>query len=364
MGGEQVPDNEGSLRTRRRPARRRRGPRADRGGRAAGRRHPRRDRRRARRARPRRRRRSTTSTRRSRSSTSTSSRRATRGDVTDASRRARSRPTRCSSSSRTSAGCSLLTGRPGGRAREAHRARRPPRQAGDGRGQPAPRRLDREELPQPGPAVPRPDPGGDDRPRARGREVRLPQGLQVLDVRHLVDPPGGRARARRQGADDPHAGARGREAEQDRPPERKLRRGARPRADARRDRRATSSSRSTRSSRSRARAQAPISLEKPVGDEEESKFGDFLADQHGAAPGGGRRDHAPPRGAARDARHALATASAACSSSATASTASPRTLDEVGRAFNVTRERIRQIENQSLRKLQSLPAAARLRGVA
>ena len=30
----------------------------------------------------------------------------------------------------------------------------------------------------------------------------------------------------------------------------------------------------------------------------------------------------------------------------------PRTLDEVGRTFNVTRERIRQIENQSLKKLQ------------
>ena len=43
---------------------------------------------------------------------------------------------------------------------------------------------------------------------------------------------------------------------------------------------------------------------------------------------------------------------------------SPRTLDEVGRAFNVTRERIRQIENQSLKKLSSLPAAQRLRGVA
>jgi hypothetical protein len=38
----------------------------------------------------------------------------------------------------------------------------------------------------------------------------------------------------------------------------------------------------------------------------------------------------------------------------------PRTLDEVGRAFNVTRERIRQIENQSLRKLQNLAEAQKL----
>jgi DNA-directed RNA polymerase sigma subunit (sigma70/sigma32) len=39
----------------------------------------------------------------------------------------------------------------------------------------------------------------------------------------------------------------------------------------------------------------------------------------------------------------------------------PRTLEEVGRAFNVTRERIRQIEHQSLRKLQNLPEARQLR---
>ena len=39
----------------------------------------------------------------------------------------------------------------------------------------------------------------------------------------------------------------------------------------------------------------------------------------------------------------------------------PRTLDEVGRAFNVTRERIRQIETQSLKKLQHLREAQQLR---
>ena len=42
----------------------------------------------------------------------------------------------------------------------------------------------------------------------------------------------------------------------------------------------------------------------------------------------------------------------------------PRTLDEVGRAFNVTRERIRQIENQSLKKLRALAEAQKLRDVA
>ena len=39
----------------------------------------------------------------------------------------------------------------------------------------------------------------------------------------------------------------------------------------------------------------------------------------------------------------------------------PRTLEEVGRAFGVTRERIRQIENNTLKKLQKLPEAQRLR---
>ena len=39
----------------------------------------------------------------------------------------------------------------------------------------------------------------------------------------------------------------------------------------------------------------------------------------------------------------------------------PRTLEEVARAFNVTRERIRQIESQSLRKLQVLEQTQHLR---
>ena len=39
----------------------------------------------------------------------------------------------------------------------------------------------------------------------------------------------------------------------------------------------------------------------------------------------------------------------------------PCTLEEVGRAFGVTRERIRQIENNTLKKLESLPEAQGLR---
>jgi RNA polymerase primary sigma factor len=38
-----------------------------------------------------------------------------------------------------------------------------------------------------------------------------------------------------------------------------------------------------------------------------------------------------------------------------------RTLDEVGRAFNITRERVRQIESRTLKKLQASPEAQELR---
>ena len=85
------------------------------------------------------------------------------------------------------------------------------REAEDGRVEPAPGRLDRQELPQPGATVSRPDPGGHDRPRSRGGEVRLPQGLQVLDVRDVVDPPGDRplrSRTRRGRSGSPSTSSR------------------------------------------------------------------------------------------------------------------------------------------------------------
>ena len=107
-------------------------------------------------------------------------------------------------------------------AQEVELAKRIERGDEDGEGaddpvEPAARRLDREELPQPGAPVPRPDPGGHARADPRGREVRLAARLQVLDLRDLVDPPGRRARARRQGADDPHAGPHRRATAEDQP---------------------------------------------------------------------------------------------------------------------------------------------------
>ncbi len=108
-------------------------------------------------------------------------------------------------------------GGPGGGTGAADRARRHAGQAADGRGQPAPRGLDRERLSGPRPQLPRSDPGGLARPDPGGGEVRLPARLQVLDLRDLVDPPGGDPGDRRQGAHDPHPGPHGGEAEPGRP---------------------------------------------------------------------------------------------------------------------------------------------------
>ena len=115
----------------------------------------------------------------------------------------------------------------------------------------------------------------------------------------------------------------------------------------------------------RRSSQAPVSLEKPVGDEEESEFGHFLTDENDAA-------------ARRGGRGRAAQGERCCGSSGRSRAASarvlelrygldgehPRTLDEVGRTFNVTRERIRQIENQSLKKLRALADSVALRDVA
>ena len=119
------------------------------------------------------------------------------------------------------------------RARRAEgRARGAPGQEGNGRGQPPPRDLDRQEIHQPRPAVPRPDPGRQHRPDEGGRQVRVPPRLQVLDLRHVVDPAGDHALDRGPGAHHPHPRAHDRNHQQDRahqPPDAQR---DRPRADA------------------------------------------------------------------------------------------------------------------------------------
>ena len=111
-------------------------------------------------------------------------------------------------------------------------------------------------------------------------------------------------------------------------------------------------------------AQTPVSLEKPVGDEEESEFGHFLTDENVPLP-----DEAAEVAMRRETlRKILSTLShrerRVLELRYGLDGEHPRTLDEVGRTFNVTRERIRQIENQSLKKLRALADAHSLKDVA
>src|SRR4026209_2700024 len=111
-------------------------------------------------------------------------------------------------------------------------------------------------------------------------------------------------------------------------------------------------------------AQAPVSLEKPVGDEEESEFGQFIADEKAESPFE-RAAEILTKEALREAFENLSYRERRVLELRYGLGGEhPRTLDEVGRTFNVTRERIRQIENQSLKKLQSLAEAQKLRDVA
>src|SRR5438874_103162 len=111
-------------------------------------------------------------------------------------------------------------------------------------------------------------------------------------------------------------------------------------------------------------AQTPVSLEKPVGDEEESEFGHFLTDENVPLP-----DEAAEVSMRKETlQKILSTLShrerRVLELRYGLDGEHPRTLDEVGRTFNVTRERIRQIENQSLKKLRALADSHSLKDVA
>ncbi len=109
-------------------------------------------------------------------------------------------------------------------------------------------------------------------------------------------------------------------------------------------------------------AQSPISLERPIGEQDDAELGDLIEDEDSTSPLDQTFDNVR--------RETLTRALAALGERERGVLVmrygldgeDPRTLEEVGHAFGVTRERIRQIENQSLRKLKSLPEAERLRG--
>jgi RNA polymerase primary sigma factor len=104
-------------------------------------------------------------------------------------------------------------------------------------------------------------------------------------------------------------------------------------------------------------AQAPISLEKPVGDEGDSEFGQLIADEQAESPYD-RVVKILSNEALRDALENLSYRERRMLELRYGLGGQPpRTLDEVGRRFNVPRERIRQIERESLKKLQNLHEA-------
>ena len=108
-------------------------------------------------------------------------------------------------------------------------------------------------------------------------------------------------------------------------------------------------------------AQHPVSLEKPIGEEEESELGDFVQDDNTESP-----DEAASLTLRRsDIENALSSLPErerkVIELRFGLNGEQPCTLEEVGRAFGVTRERIRQIENNTLKKLEGLPEAQGLK---
>ena len=99
-------------------------------------------------------------------------------------------------------------------------------------------------------------------------------------------------------------------------------------------------------------AQEPVSLETPIGEEEDSHLGDFIPDDEAPAPADAA-SRMLLREQLRDVLGTLTQREARVLSLRFGlEDGRPRTLEEVGKEFDVTRERIRQIEAKALRKLR------------
>ena len=108
-------------------------------------------------------------------------------------------------------------------------------------------------------------------------------------------------------------------------------------------------------------SQVPLSLEMPVGDEESSRLGDFVEDSAIAGP-----DEVVMHGLLREDLEEVMRSLSERERTVLKlrfglDDGHPRTLEEVGREFHVTRERIRQIEAKALRKLKHPTRAKKLR---
>ncbi|MFW6012474.1 MAG: RNA polymerase sigma factor RpoD [bacterium] len=108
-------------------------------------------------------------------------------------------------------------------------------------------------------------------------------------------------------------------------------------------------------------AQEPISLETPIGEEEDSHLGDFIEDKNAVSPiesviSGNLKDSARNVLKSLTPREELV-----LKMRFGVGEGSEHTLEEVGRSFNVTRERIRQIESKALRKLRHPSRSGKLK---
>ena len=108
-------------------------------------------------------------------------------------------------------------------------------------------------------------------------------------------------------------------------------------------------------------AQEPVSLETPIGEEEDSHLGDFIPDEDAPAPS----DVASHTMLKEQLAEVLSTLTPREEKVLRLrfglEDGRPRTLEEVGKEFNVTRERIRQIEAKALRKLRHPSRSKKLR---
>ena len=108
-------------------------------------------------------------------------------------------------------------------------------------------------------------------------------------------------------------------------------------------------------------AREPASLETPIGEEDDSNLGDFVADNSVVTPEGNvesvmLREHIDALlGDLKERERAVIVRRFGLEDG------HPRTLEEVGKEFNVTRERIRQIEAKALRKLRNPVRSKRIR---
>lgn len=108
-------------------------------------------------------------------------------------------------------------------------------------------------------------------------------------------------------------------------------------------------------------AREPASLETPIGEEDDSNLGDFVADSNAVTPEGNvesvmLREHIDALlGDLKDRERQVIVLRFGLEDG------HPRTLEEVGKEFNVTRERIRQIEAKALRKLRNPVRSKRIR---